>query len=1367
MAAAAELPPRPLRPLLGLASHNTCTLSTPQAAEAAARDWGRAGIRVVLIQEHRLTLFTAPAVARRLARLGWTAYFSFSGEAAGGTAIILRTSLITDGTLELVGGDAAVRRGPGGRYIAAPFRWSGHRLHIASVYLPSGNPTAQRAYITSHLAPLAAAAIAAGCQLVWGGDFNFVPDPRLDRLRVAAPSSHPDGATQRRWEEALPGLIDAWRHRHPGRRSFTFVRAGAASRLDRFYISQPLLPHLATCSVRDRTTSDHRPVTLTLTGLRPADVGPGRARLRMRFAADPNLARQLQAWLAEQAAAAPVDDPHALLIWWPQFKHRLALKCRALHRASLQLSATAEAAQQELAAAHASLEEGDDAALPAVVAARQRFAEAWRAHTAELALQRRHSWLHRGERPCPALTRRLRPALARRQVLALRSATGALLTRGTALAQRVADHWAAISEQPLTDAAAQQEVLAALAGGRRLSAQQAELLGSTGVTEMEVRAALRTAPSGRSPGHDGIPVELWRRFKDVMAPLLARLFTAINAADALPARFLEGLITVIFKAGDHTDPSNYRPITLLCTDYRLYAKVLARRLNPHLADIIDPEQTAFVPGRRIGENVMTLQCLHELLRAQGRSALAVFTDTYKAYDTCDRGFLFSAMDTLGVGAGFLSMVRRLLTATASRAHVNGWTSTPAATAAGVRQGCPLSPLLYLFVAQALLRLLKTRGIGIDAAGLRLAALQYADDTVPLLPDQSHVPPLLAAYDTFRSATGQRLHLQKTKVLPIGAVPAGLPAAAHGLGIVSAATTLGVTFGSAANPTARWPDLVAGVEGCYKRIAGLPKSFSVFGRAFAASAYGISKALYHAEFTGHPPPQHLARLVSSTARLVDRRLAPGDAGGRFAGVAARLQPGRPPDGGFGALAWTEHITSRHAWWAAQLITAPATTPWVAVARALLRACAPAVGQHPLGLLVWPAGPGPQQHVPGRASPLPQPLHRLHAALAALPPVRDTAGEPLLPGPWCLAAPLWGNPLLATPDAPGGIDLDFLDLAAAGISTLARLVAARAATAATLNSAAAFHLVWSTILNRHGSLANRHHAADRLQQLCDALPPDWLAAAEAAAAAVAAGQLPPPTEEQAMAVMLPRLGWQLPDQPEPLLLTAYTVRAGTAILTAPVEQERRQRLEAFAALAGGSLEEVRELLPALWRLPWENCHKEPYWRLAHNALPTADRIRPGQPCLCGAAQPGRLHHYGGGCPPCAAIHSSIHAALSAARPGAAPPTVQHLWLMRPPPHVHAGAWRVVCLAALSAAESSRQRMYALSAEPAADPDDIVRRTSRWAVARFWALLADFVALRCVPRAWRRACPPDHPFLSYDSQARRWCVNRPVMPPHTPSQ
>ena len=79
------------------------------------------------------------------------------------------------------------------------------------------------------------------------------------------------------------------------------------------------------------------------------------------------------------------------------------------------------------------------------------------------------------------------------------------------------------------------------------------------------------------------------------------------------------IVTPIFKAGAATDMANYRPITLLNTDYRLLAKILAKRLGPALGDAIGPEQGAFLPGRRITDNTTLLHLLPAALKAQGKN----------------------------------------------------------------------------------------------------------------------------------------------------------------------------------------------------------------------------------------------------------------------------------------------------------------------------------------------------------------------------------------------------------------------------------------------------------------------------------------------------------------------------------------------------------------------------------------------------------------------------------------------------------------------------------------------------------------------------------------------------------------------------
>lgn len=233
----------------------------------------------------------------------------------------------------------------------------------------------------------------------------------------------------------------------------------------------------------------------------------------------------------------------------------------------------------------------------------------------------------------------------------------------------------------------------------------------------------------------------------------------------------------------------------------------------------------------------------------------------------------------------------------------------------------------------------------------------------------------------------------------------------------------------------------------------------------------------------------------------------------------------------------------------------------------------------------------------------------------------------------------------------------------------------------------------------------------------------------------------------------------------------MRAGTDLLTATTALRRDEHafapflslaLELPADAAPPPTDELRALLKRLWRVRWENARKEPFWRLAHNALPTSARMGDTTtPCLCGGPAPADRAHHFWACPVAQAVVGTVSTAAAAAQPhpGAAPPLARAaLWLARPPPAVHRGVWEVVCLAAVAAMDHGRKRMYALSLGP--PPETPLHVSSaRSSVARFWDLLSDFVALRCAPDSWRERLTPTHPFIAFDPASSAFRVHRPA--------
>jgi len=123
----------------------------------------------------------------------------------------------------------------------------------------------------------------------------------------------------------------------------------------------------------------------------------------------------------------------------------------------------------------------------------------------------------------------------------------------------------------------------------------------------DITEAIRALPKGRTPGHDGISMEFFQEFETEIAPTLLHACSAMLRTGATSPFINKGIITLIPKSGDRAKLNNWRPITLLGTLYKILAKTLASRLRMELTEIIRSNQTCFVEGRSILDNVFMAQ----------------------------------------------------------------------------------------------------------------------------------------------------------------------------------------------------------------------------------------------------------------------------------------------------------------------------------------------------------------------------------------------------------------------------------------------------------------------------------------------------------------------------------------------------------------------------------------------------------------------------------------------------------------------------------------------------------------------------------------------------------------------------------------
>jgi hypothetical protein len=288
----------------------------------------------------------------------------------------------------------------------------------------------------------------------------------------------------------------------------------------------------------------------------------------------------------------------------------------------------------------------------------------------------------------------------------------------------------------------------------------------------------------------------------------------------------------------------------------------------------------------------------------------------------------------------------------------------------------------------------------------------------------------------------------------------------------------------------------------------------------------------------------------------------------------------------------------------------------------------------------------------------------------------------------------------------------------------------------------------------ALGGEHVAAGTVAVLVQRLPRDFLPPT----GWYEEQQQPQHTVAAAAATLLRHLGWRLPGG-RGAALGSISVARATALQLAPVVLERGERHTAFAALAVGGqaapadVGQLTSLFPLLWRIKWSNFQKELYWRLVIDALPTSQRMHMAQQeCACGAAGPGREHHFWD-CPAAQAVVAELQRALPNGAISRA-----HVWLMRPVGGVTRGVWRVVCLAALRAMWVARGAMMVPQRRQrfVGGAQQLLQHAQRLAVQAFWATLEEFVCTGRHPAQWRRSLQHGAPFLHFPAPGARLRVH-----------
>ena len=304
---------------------------------------------------------------------------------------------------------------------------------------------------------------------------------------------------------------------------------------------------------------------------------------------------------------------------------------------------------------------------------------------------------------------------------------------------------------------------------------------------------------------------------------------------------------------------NWRPISLLNTDYKIIARILSNRLQKVLPSIINEDQTGYIKNRYIGENIRTILDILEHTSTKHNPGVIVFLDFEKAFDTVSWNFLHKTLDYFRFGESFKTWIKILYHDINSCVLNNGYSSPFFKIQRGVRQGCPLSALLFILVAEIMaIHIRKSKNInGLQYQNAEIKIKQLADDTTIFLKNYNSLENTLKILDKFEKAAGLKLNTSKTEAMRLGACN-NLPCNKLGIKIVEKTRSLGIHITKNANLLVE-----ENFNDKYSKISNLlnmwqQRNLTIKGKITLIKQKALPMLLYTASML-YTPPKFIAKF----------------------------------------------------------------------------------------------------------------------------------------------------------------------------------------------------------------------------------------------------------------------------------------------------------------------------------------------------------------------------------------------------------------------------------------------------------------------------------------------------------------------------
>lgn len=634
-----------------------------------------------------------------------------------------------------------------GRLCYVDFEYLNNKFRLLNLYAP--NVAKDRNDFFKDLYPF----LTTSNKLIVTGDYNFVFDTHLDKIG-GNPETGILGSKVFKNILAKYKLLDAFRVKYPNTLSVTWTSHNVGCRLDRYYVSKLFEACISDCYVLPCHISDHDFVLLKLNVSGSIAIGKSYWKLNNEILEEHDFVNSFKFYWKIVSRTDEIN-----LVWWDNMKTCIKEFCMDYSkRKNIDIHKHIKSLKQDYQKCITLGKKAD---------IKEKIKRIENDIFKGVFIRSKAHFIDSNENPTSYFFQTETSKNSERIITNINK-DGDSFTDTEDIVTCFTDFYTDLYKDEQIDPSLNNIFLKNLP---QVSKTENFILGAP-ITKDEILSSLKQMDSTKTPGCDGLTSAFYIKFFDIFGDILVKLYKLCFELGEMSNSQKISYITLICKDKyNSSEMKNYRPISLLNVDRKILSKIIATRLGSVLSNIVGISQTCSIKGRSIFDNIHLIRNVFDYIEHKDIGACFINIDQEKAFDRVSWPYMFETLNSFGFSKDFIHWIKLLYHDISSSVIVNHFISEPFSIKRSVRQGCPLSPLLYVLCFEPFAKKIQDdpniHGIIVPGGKFHLKMSLYADDNTGIFTDENSSKRFFYHISLFQKISGSKINYRKSSGMYLG------------------------------------------------------------------------------------------------------------------------------------------------------------------------------------------------------------------------------------------------------------------------------------------------------------------------------------------------------------------------------------------------------------------------------------------------------------------------------------------------------------------------------------------------------------------------------------------------------------------------